>query len=58
MNKKRVSSDKKGSNPALIGGRVSGMKVDLHILGDRLIPLQYIVPLSLVGFQMWAPLKV
>ena len=26
-----------------------------HILGDRLIPL---APLSLVGFYMWAPLKV
>ena len=29
--------------------------ISWHILGDRLIPL---ASLSLVGFYMWAPLKV
>ena len=30
-------------------------EIPWHILGDRLIPL---APFSLVGFYMWAPLKV
>ena len=34
---------------------VLDMKKSWDILGDRLIPL---APLSLVGFYMWAPLKV